>query len=154
MLPAGIAAHPIGAREAAEFRRRLPTAQTVAGLLSGGCSCDLVHARHPDPREDERPLRARYFQLKLSRDEIIRELERHRRRAVAPGVSPPGPGDIAAFAAEHARNAGPTLYHLRFGTGSSLPSAGEADTVTRTVTEMRSTPDRWLTEGSVVRLVR
>ena len=66
----------------------------------------------------------------------------------------PGPGDIAAFAAEHARNAGPTLYHLRFGTGSSLPSAGEADTVTRTVTEMRSTPDRWLTEGSVVRLVR
>ncbi len=66
----------------------------------------------------------------------------------------PGPGDIAAFAAEHARNAGPTLYHLRFGTGSGRLALGERGAVTRTVTEMRSNPDRWLTEGSVVRLVR
>ena len=35
MLPAGLAAHPIGAREAAEFRRLLPTAQTVADPAVG-----------------------------------------------------------------------------------------------------------------------
>jgi hypothetical protein len=154
MLPAGLAAHLVSAEEASEFRRLLPLAQTVATLIVGGCSCDLVRPRDPDPREDERHLRARYFQLKLSREEIIRELERHRRRAASVVPSTVGPGDVAAFAAEHARNAGPTLYHLRFGPGSGRALSGAAETITRTVAEMRSTPDRWLIEGSVVRLVR
>ena len=154
MLPAGLAAHLVSAAEAGELRRLLPSAQTVAILVVGGCSCDLVRARDPNPREDERHLRARYSQLRLSRDEIIRELERHRRRPPTAATFAPGPGDIAAFAAEHARNAGPTLYHLRFGTGSGRLALSERGAVTRTVTEMRSNPDRWLTEGSVVRLVR
>jgi hypothetical protein len=156
MLPAGLTAHQVGAAEAGEFRRRLPSAQTVATLLAGACSCDLVHPRDPNPREDERLLRARYFQLRLSRDEIIRELERHRRRAATAAISDLGPLDVVAFAAEHARNAGPTLYSLRFGPGSRSPPLGEAETVTvtRTVADMRSNPDRWLPEGPVVRLVR
>jgi hypothetical protein len=156
MLPAGLTAHPVETAEAGEFRRLLPSAQTVATLLAGACSCDLVHPRDPNPREDERLLRARYFRLKLSRDEIIRELERHRRRAASAATSDLGPRDVVAFAAEHARNAGATLYRLRFGPGSRRPPLGETETetVTRTVADMRANPDRWLTEGPVVRLVR
>jgi hypothetical protein len=154
MLPAGLAAHLVGGEEAGRFRRLLPTAQTVARLLVGGCSCDLVRARDPDPREDERHLRARYFQLKLSREAIIRELERHRRRPHAAALPAAGPGDLVAFAAEHARNAGPTLYHLRFGPGSGSSLSGAVETITRSVTEMRSMSEGWLTEGPVIRLVR
>jgi hypothetical protein len=154
MLPAGLSAHLVGSAEAAELKRLLPSAQTVATLLVGACSCDLVHPRDPNPREDERLLRARYFQLKLSRDEIIRELERHRRRAAPTAAPVPGSRELVAFAAEHARNAGPTLYSLRFGPGSRRPPLGEAATVTRTIAEMRANPDGWLPEGSVVRLVR
>jgi len=154
MLPAGLSAQPVAPAEADDHRRLLRSAQTVATLLSGGCSCDLVHPRDPNPREDERLLRTRYFQLKLSRDQIIRELERHRRRAALAGTSDVGPRDLVAFAAEHARNAGPTLYRLRFGPALPTPPLGAAETVTRTVADLRSNPDRWLPEGSVVRLVR
>ncbi len=154
MLPVGLTAHLVDTAEAAEYRRLMPSAQTVATLLVGGCSCDLVHPRDPNPREDERLLRTRYSQLKLSRDQIIRELERHRRRAASPPLSDVGPRDVVAFAAEHARNAGPTLYRLRFGPASPHPPPGGADLVIRTVTEMRSDPDGWLPEGQVVRLVR
>jgi hypothetical protein len=154
MLPAGLTAHLVGTAEAAEFRRRLPLAQTVATLVVGACSCDLVHPRDANPREDERLLRARYSRLKLPRDQIIRELERHRRRAAPAAISDLGPRDVVAFAAEHARNAGPTLYNLRFGPGAKRPPLGETENVTRTVTEMRSNPDGWLPEGPVVLLVR
>jgi hypothetical protein len=154
MLPVGLTAHLVGTTEAGEFRQLLPSAQTVATLLVGACSCDLVHRRDPDPREDERLLRTRYFQLQLSRDEIIRELERHRRRAASAARFAVGPEDLVAFAAEHARNAGPTLYSLRFGPGSSRATIRGAEPVTRTVAEMRSGLDRWLPEGSLVRLVR
>jgi hypothetical protein len=154
MLPTGLSAQPVGRAEAGDLRRLLRSAQTVATLLSGACSCDLVHPRDPNPREDERLLRTRYFQLKLSRDEIIRELERHRRRAASAGTSDIGPPDLVAFAAEHARNAGPTLYRLRFGPASPAPPLGATEAVTRTVADLRSNPDRWLPEGSVVRLVR
>jgi hypothetical protein len=69
-------------------------------------------------------------------------------------MSEPGPRDVVAFAAEHARNAGPTLYSLRFGPGSAHTPLGETEVVTRTVTEMRSNPEGWLPEGPVIRLVR
>jgi hypothetical protein len=113
-----------------------------------------VHPRDPNPREDERLLRTRYSRLKLSRDEIIRELERHRRRAAPPPLTDLGPRDVVDFAAEHARNAGPTLYHLRFAPAAKHSRLGEAEVVTRSVTEMRSSPDAWLPEGPVIRLVR
>ncbi len=78
MLPAGIVADALPAEELGRFRAMLPAAQTVAHLKVGPCSCDLVRARQADARDDERHLRQRYARLGLSRDRIIRELERHR----------------------------------------------------------------------------
>ena len=54
MLPSGLAAQPADRADAALLRARHPTAQTVARLLVGACSCDLVRLRHPDALEDER----------------------------------------------------------------------------------------------------
>ncbi len=152
MLPAGLAAHPVGAAEAATFRRLLPSAQTVATLLIGGCSCDLVRVRHPDPREDERHLRTRYSRMQLARDQIILQLERHRHR---PERSEPPDGwrnAVVAFAAEHARNAGPTLYLLQFSPGYLPPSQGRV--VTRTRAEVVAGGGHWLEEDCPVIVVR
>lgn len=152
MLPAGIAADVLPAAELAPLRALLPAAQTAAHLRVGPCSCDLVRPRHADSREDERDLRRRYSKLGLSRDRIIRQLEWHRRDA-APAEPPGGwRGALAGFVAEHARNAGPTLYHLVFQPGDREP--GTAQALTRTVAEVRADPGGWLEEGQPVLVVR
>ena len=102
----------------------------------------------------ERHLRSRYRALGLSRDRIVRELERHRR---APdGIAEPDggwPEALAAFVAEHARNAGPTLYRLTF-----LPQgdtrATEPAPLRRTVSEIRARPEHWLEEGRFTLVLR
>ncbi len=152
MLPRGIAADALPVSELLRLRSMLPAAQTAARLLVGGCSCDLVRPRLPDSREDERHLRRRYSTLGLPRDRIIRELELHRRIP-----SPPEPRvgwrvALAGFVAEHARNAGPTLYQLVFQPEG--PDAGTGQPLTRTVAEIRADPDGWLQEGSGVLVVR
>lgn len=154
MLPAGLTAQPVSAVETAALRRLLPATVTAAALLVGGCSCDLVRERNPDPREDERLLRERYFRLGLTRERIIRELERHRRRFGPAQSFEHWSRALAAFVAEHARNAGPTLYHLRFGPAEAAPLAKEASAVTRTVAEVRARPDGWLEEDRPVMVVR
>jgi hypothetical protein len=153
MLPAGLTADPLPSNELARFRSHLPAAQTAARLRVGACSCDLVRARLADPREDERHLRARYRALGLSRDRIIRELERH--RGSSPGAREPAGGwraALAAFVAEHARNAGPTLFRLRFDPGPEGPAG--VPPLTRTVSEIRADPERWLAEGPPILVVR
>lgn len=151
MLPPGLTAQPVDSGEAAAIRALHPTAQTVAVLLVGGCSCDLVRPREADTREDERHLRARYFGMGLSRDRIIRELERHRRGGDQRPAGPWAPR-LAALIAEHARNAGPTLYLLRFEpVGARRRVEGP---VTRTVAEVRSDPEGWLVEDRPVLVVR
>lgn len=154
MLPVGLSAQPVSAVETAALRRLLPNALTVATLLAGACSCDLVRARHADPREDERHLRTRYFAMKLARDRIIVELERHRRRPAAAATPDWGMTALRAFAGEHARNAGPTMYRLWFGPAGGAPSLSGARRVTRTVAEMRSRPSGWLEENATVLLIR
>ena len=152
MLPAGIGAHPVSGAEAAGVRRLLPAALTVATLVVGGCSCDLVRTRAADQREDERHLRERFARLRLPRGEIIRRLERHRRR---PREEPADPaGDLAAFVWEHARNAGPTLYLLRFGEPTPGHDAAMASPVTRSLADVRSRPNGWLEEERAVLVVR
>jgi hypothetical protein len=152
MLPPGITADVLPAAELARLRAILPAAQTAAHLRVGPCSCDLVRPRQKDPREDERHLRQRFTRIGLPRDRIIRELERHRRD--------PAPGEprsgwrvaLAEFVAEHARNAGPTLYHLVFQPAER--TAPESQVSTRTVSEVRADPERWLEEGRPVVVVR
>ena len=152
MLPAGITADVLPTAELARLRALLPSAQTAAHLRVGPCSCDLVRPRHADSREDERDLRRRLAKLGLTRDRIIRELERHRRDAAPAG--PPGGwrGALIEFVAEHARNAGPTLYHLAFQPGGS--DAGEPRALTRTVAQVQDDPGGWLEEGRPVLVVR
>jgi hypothetical protein len=153
MLPAGITADPLPSGELARIRLLLPSAQTLASLQVGSCACDLVRPRLPDTRDDERHLRARYKALALPRERIIRELERHRRRsasAVAPS-SGSWPEALAGFVAEHARNAGPTLFQLSF-----LPDAEEPRSPPRrrTVADVRTAPDAWLEEGAPILVSR
>jgi len=150
MLPDGITADALPSTELTGFRVLLPTAQTAAHLRVGVCSCDLVRPRLRDAREDERHLRARYKALGLSRDRIIRELERHRQRT--PEIREPERGwraALAAFVAEHARNAGPTLFRLTFHPGPFEPAATDTP-VRRTVSEIRARPEHWLEEGSTI----
>lgn len=154
MLPAGISADPLASGEGARLRALLPGALTVATLRVGACSCDLVRSRLPDPREDERHLRARYREMGLPRERVVRELERHRR----PGLRMEEPAEgwraaLATFVAEHARNAGPTLYRLDFRPGPD-PRPDERDPLHRTVAEVRAAPERWLEEGRSVLVVR
>ena len=154
MLPPGITADPLPSSELASFRTLLPSAQTAAHLRVGACSCDLVRVRLPDSREDERHLRSRYKALGLPRDRIVRELERHRRRSPE-SREPPGGWRtaLAAFVAEHARNAGPTLFRLTFH-----PAPQDANTdrtpLRRTVTEIHAQPEGWLEEGRTVLVLR
>jgi hypothetical protein len=165
MLPAGLTATHLPSTTLARYRTILPAAQTAAILRVGSCSCDLVRVRRPEPREDERHLRERYRGLGLPRDRVIRELERHRSGAA---VAEPAGGwrvALANFVAEHARNAGPTVYHLSFHPGSSPEIEGHTSPggrdvrgghrpPTRTVADVRANPERWLEESSAILVSR
>jgi hypothetical protein len=154
MLPTGLTAGGGSTAELAWLRGVLPAAQTAAHLHVGGCACDLVRPRDPDQREDERHLRERYFRMGLSREIIVAELERHRRRG--PAAPPEGwPRALAAFVAEHARNAGPTLYELRFGPAADATSPPDLTRATSlSLDRVRSDPERWLEEGRPITVSR
>lgn len=146
MLPQGAVADLGSFTEQQILRGTHPAAQTVARLLIGRCSCDFIRARLADAREDERHLRERYRRLEVPRPAMIDAIERHRRGA---GLRPPSggwPGALASFVAEHARNAGPTLYHLHFSPQATLAPPGTTRPVT--VTEVLSSPEGWLQEES------
>jgi hypothetical protein len=144
MLPTGMSAHPASTAEQAVLRPLQRGAQTVLQLWVGSCSCDLIRARDPDPRTDERHLRARHSKAGLPRAEIIRELERHRRGTTA---VPPTEGwskALAAFVSEHARNAGASLYYLHFAPGRLQPTEAVRSAP---VSLVLARSDNWLAEG-------
>ena len=146
MLPPGISADLTSYAEQQLFKSLHPTAQTVARLLVGRCSCDLVRQRLPDPREDERHLRERYRALELPRPTMIQSLERHRRHGSV--VMPPvtgWAGALVGFVAEHARNAGGSLFFLHFGR-PELVELGRRSIHHLTPTQVRSDPAGWLKE--------
>jgi hypothetical protein len=152
MLPAGAVADLGSFAEQQTLKAIHSAAQTVARLLIGRCSCDFIRARLPDAREDERHLRERYRRLEVPRSTVIDAIERHRRGA---GVRPPSggwPDALARFVAEHARNAGPTLYHLHFSPPATLAAPGNPRPVS--VTEVLASPEGWLKEGSPARVTR
>jgi hypothetical protein len=148
MLPAGVAADLVSGEGHHALKSVLPRAQTVACLLIGRCSCDLVRLRLSDSREDERHLRDRYRKSGLSRELMIKALERHRRGAEFPAPPSGWSRVLADFVAEHARNAGPTLYHLEFSPDRSRPPIAGGQVRQVSLSEVRSNPDGWLQEDS------
>jgi hypothetical protein len=153
MLPGGLAADLFDPPTLRRLRPLLPNAETVAGLVHGACSCDLVVERQPVSREDEAWLRRRYRAAGLSRTETIRALDAHRRASEKP-PRPAGhwPVALAAFVAEHARNAGPTVYLLHFAHDGAAPALPAVHPVTRSVREVVEEPGEWLHEGVPVRV--
>jgi hypothetical protein len=152
MLPTRVVADLGSFAEQQALKPIHPGAQTVARLLVGRCSCDFVRPRLPDEREDERHLRERYRRLEVPRPVVIEAVERHRRGA---GVQPPSggwPQALARFVAEHARNAGPTLYQLHFSPLASPGAPGNPRSVS--VSEVLASPEGWLQEGSPARVSR
>jgi hypothetical protein len=148
MLPAGMSADLLPPVEQRALLLRHPEATTAVRLLHGACSCDLVVHRHPVTREDEAVLRARYRRMRLSRNQVILALENHRRRAVGPPrPHQSGPAILATFVAEHARNAGPALYLLRFTHQGALGDINPSlPSQTCPVHEVRDRPAAWLEE--------
>jgi hypothetical protein len=77
---------------------------------------------------------------------MIEAFERHRRGPTPLSDAESTPRVLAAFVAEHARNAGTSLYYLRFSADEG--PVFRVDTPRRTtVTQVIATPDRWLLEG-------
>jgi hypothetical protein len=154
MIPAGLSADLADLTTHRLFRKPWPDLQTVARLLHGACSCDLVVQRHAVSREDEAWLRGRYRALGLSRDQVLRALDNHRaaleRRPVAPGH---WPGAVAEFVAEHARNAGASVYLLHFAHDGFLPALSTTPVIERTAAEVRAAPGAWLPEEQAVRVM-
>ena len=156
MLPAGLTAHALSPDDERRLRRDFRPARTIASLLVGPCSCDFLLQRDPVTHREEAALRARYAQLALPRAAVIRALDRHRAGPADP-VEPPGirRRALVAFVAEHARNAGPTTYWLRFspeGAAESPPDPPPARTVL--LAGVCAAPDDWLAEGEPLRIVR
>ena len=151
MLPPGLCAELAPGHRAA-LHHLHPASRTVAQLLVGACSCDLVRPRQANPIDDERELRGRYHRAKVSRAEIIKALERHRRGPLPRPVAPFGWSEaLVGFVAEHARNAGSTLYLLEFTAHPQrITSAVKHDPVIRSLEEVRSHPEEWLLEGTPI----
>lgn len=153
MLPPGAAADLADSPDQQRLKSLHPGTQTVVRLLIGRCSCDFVRPRHGDAREDERHLRERYRRLEVPRALMITALERHRRAAGLPAREGGWPSALARFVAEHARNAGPSLYHLHFSPDAGpLPSLKAVRDLT--VARVMADPEGWLLEGSPARVSR
>jgi hypothetical protein len=147
MLPHGVTADLADFMDHQALKSLHPDAQTVARLLIGRCSCDFVRPRVSDTREDERHLRERYRRLSAARPLVITGLERHRRRPGLRHVEKDWAMALTKFVAEHARNAGPTLYYLAFSLEPvTLEPSGQVRRIT--VDEALADPKGWLVEES------
>ena len=153
MLPSGLSADLASFSDQQAMKAIHPEAQTVARILAGRCSCDLVRRRLADTKEDERHLRQRYRSLGISRATMIAALERHRQGAGLGRAQETGQGWLAKFIAEHARNAGPTLYYLYFSAATDRPPR-LGDTRRIQTADVIANPGDWLEEGSPTLVIR
>jgi hypothetical protein len=151
MLPPGWSADAAAPARRAALRSLRPAAQTVAGLRIGGCACALL-AGHG---EDERHLRRRYAALGLPRSRIITALDRHRAGTNLEAQPSARCAELVGFVAEHARNAGPTVYLLEFGVGVGDDDPGfRAAARTIPVAAVLGGVGQWLEEGRPVEVTR
>jgi len=144
MLPPGLAAHPAERAEHHQLHALHLHARTVVQLGVGSCACDLVRTRDPDQRLDERHHRERYRRAGVPRAEAIAMIERHRRGAAVQAPEGGWPRALAAFVAEHARNAGETLYLLRFPLPGTAPPIHPRRHFT--AAQVLARPHEWLAE--------
>ncbi|MFI5235692.1 MAG: hypothetical protein ACHQXA_08280 [Gemmatimonadales bacterium] len=152
MLPAGMTAEARDPVELRRFQHDLPDAQTLATLAHGACACDLVAPRPADPKEDDAELRRRYHALKATRTAIIHALERHAKaRALRKYAAGHWPAALHRFVVEHARNAGPTLYHLTYAIDHRAP-LGALSTQT-TIALPGPSERRWLEADHLFRVL-
>jgi GNAT superfamily N-acetyltransferase len=147
MLPRGLTADLADFQDQQRLKAIHPAAQTVARILWGRCSCDLVQPRLADTRADERHLRERYRRLGVPRAAVIAALERHRDRRDARPTTENESRVLAEFVSEHARNAGPSLYYLHFSAPTGALSQLGSPRRLR-VDQVVSSPQTWLTEGA------
>lgn len=149
MLPAGLAAHLADRADQQLLRGLHPAAQTAVRLVVGDCACDLIRARHADRREDERHHRERWRRVGGPRAALIAAIERHRRGSTVASPAGGWPRALAAFVAEHARNAGETLYLLRYIAAPAGAGGGAPAGPTRhlSAAEVLARPEAWLEEG-------
>jgi hypothetical protein len=150
MLPPGVRADALDTSRLLAYRPLFRGAQTAAHLRVGRCACRLLPDRFRGSHSDEAELRARHRRLEVTRDATIDALERHRRGASDGEIV--ADGALHAFIAEHARNAGPALYVLGFGTDDDVPPV-PATLIDRTLADTRA-GDAWLVEGAAVRVTR
>jgi hypothetical protein len=147
MLPPGLSADLASFPDQQTLKAIHSTTQTVARILVGRCSCDLVRPRLADAREDERHLRERCRKLGVTRPLVILALERHRQTSGPTLSADSRPEAMSRFVAEHARNAGTCLYHLQFSPEvGPLSSLGEVRRIT--VAEVMADPRGWLLEAT------
>lgn len=145
MIPTGISADLAVFPDQQKLKSIHAPAQTVARILVGRCSCDLVRPRHADPREDERHLRERYRKLSVARPLVIQALEQHR-QGQSPTPAHSRPEALSRFVAEHARNAGSCLYYLQFSPQPGhISSMGQVRRLS--VAQVMADPNGWLLEG-------
>jgi hypothetical protein len=139
MLPRGLTAQPAERHVHRQLQALHPDAQTVASLLVGACSCDLVRPRHH---------RERRRKAGGPREPLLEAIERHRRGAAVAVPTGGWSRALADFVAEHARNAGPTLYVLQFAT-DPVAEAVPRDLPRRETSSalVAAQPDAWLEEG-------
>ena len=153
MLPPGLTADLGSFSDHQALRAIHPYAATVARILSGRCSCDLARPRLSEPTEDERHLRERYRQLKVPRATVITALERHRRPEGVRSRGADRATELWKFVAEHARNAGPTLFYLTFSPDSA-PLSPPAKLHPLAASTATGTPHNWLQEGTPTLVTR
>ena len=156
MLAQGITADFLPPADAALLRPHFSTAATFARLRVGPCSCAFFLPVAEHPRAAESELRRTWSRLGLTRAGIISALEFHRRGTSAHGRPlAHWRQALAGFVAEHARNAGPTLYH-RHVTTTGLAGRPPADhgPVILPVARVLADAAGWLEEDRLTVVVR
>jgi hypothetical protein len=154
MLPAGIAADLPPPSDARRIAMRLAGAQTTARLLVGACSCDFFLARDPGHRREESELRRRHRLLGSDRRTIIGCLARHRAGLHPPRTLDEWQAALAAFVAEHARNARSALFYHEFADGELAGRGLEAGPVRVPLADVAGEPGHWLPEDRPVLVLR
>ncbi|HEX6644548.1 MAG TPA: hypothetical protein VF037_07720 [Gemmatimonadales bacterium] len=152
MLPTGLAADLLPPAEHAVLLPLLAGARTAARLLAGACSCDLYLARDPKGHSEEAELRRRYRELGVTRDLRIRALDRHRRHGTVLRHPMEWARLVTAFVAEHARNAGPTLYYREVAAEGMRGPARPPEPIP--LARVLELPSAWLPEGVPVVVIR